>query len=998
MKLPLLLEKKIADNSGLLADVHRVIERSQDWIGSTPMVFFPNYTRHDPKHNEEVLHAAAELITDEATQILTGADAAVLTLAVILHDCAMHLSEDGFLGLVRGSDEWRIVEDLDERSWPDLWRDYLAEAARFDGRQLKELFGNTEPVTEPSDDPTLYTERDKLLIGDFLRRHHPRLAHEIALNGVPGPDGSRYEIAVGVSGDLADLSGLIARSHGHDMRDMFGYLESKYHIRDYNGVHAVYLMSLLRIADFIQIQPDRAPDASFETRRIRSPFSVTEWKVHQSVRNITKNDPDPEAISVDADPKDVSTFLRLKSWTDGLQRELDRSWAVLGEVYGLYQQQNLDKLGLKLRRIRSNIDDAEGFASQVDYLPRQIHFSAKNPDMLKLLVGPLYDYDPVVGIRELLQNSVDSVREMEHVLESHEQLASLDRCVQDGDVLIQVDYESGLPSKLIVSDRGTGMSPAIVEDYFLKAGASFRSSDVWRNEFEDRFGAAKIFRTGRFGVGALASFLLGNRIEVTTRHYTEESGLSFSASIDDDHISVGRRMRSIGTTISVEISVSNAQKLHTKLFPVRRGRSGYDGDSSTSEIYFLDNPSVRWSVRRQIDDFDLSEDSEFEIIEPGGKKYGDGFLVPSPGSRGKGIWRYLPHPDYASIHWTFSKAPAVVCNGILVADEDYGAGIGSLTDRDWHISAPSISVFDQNGNLPVNLQRSSVSGSDLQFRLNLKRAIQDEFFAYYFVRMSERPECFSSRPSTKYPSAAYRQGWAYLHDGFALADPEILSCVPDVKVVTFVRGIRFDENEDKELFIVPDGHAVRALDDQSSGSALEANLRLALSYRGGFFASRRTGRSMNAENLMPEGAKVYLNSSFEKILRQHKSAPKFLIAALDEFQKCKGLRGWKCLSEGADVGLGDAVFREKMSALQGGGNTSPALICHWILPDGGLKAERSETSKIWKSLFGDSIIPYSHVGRSKNFDKYKKKYGKYLNGIEKIDNELPDYFVQYHIY
>jgi molecular chaperone HtpG len=58
-----------------------------------------------------------------------------------------------------------------------MWAEFLSQAARFDGRKLTELFGNSEPIHRPSPDPAKWELRDRLLIGEFIRRHHARLAH-----------------------------------------------------------------------------------------------------------------------------------------------------------------------------------------------------------------------------------------------------------------------------------------------------------------------------------------------------------------------------------------------------------------------------------------------------------------------------------------------------------------------------------------------------------------------------------------------------------------------------------------------------------------------------------------------------------------------------------------------------------------------------------------------------------------------------------------------------
>jgi molecular chaperone HtpG len=106
------------------------------------------------------------------------------------------------------------------------------------------------------------------------------------------------------------------------------------------------------------------------------------------------------------------TFVRLKKLLRGIQAELDASWAVLGEIYGRY---GLESLGLKLRRVRSNIDDESQFAKTVPYLPCEAAFDAQGPELLKLLIKPLYGDHPEIGVWELMQNAVDACRELKSI-------------------------------------------------------------------------------------------------------------------------------------------------------------------------------------------------------------------------------------------------------------------------------------------------------------------------------------------------------------------------------------------------------------------------------------------------------------------------------------------------------------------------------------------------------------------------------------------------------
>ena len=183
--------------------------------------------------------------------------------------------------------------------------------------------------------------------------------------------------------DERDLIGLIARSHTLSLRKCFPYLKENFHIREHNNIHAVYLMVLLRISDYLQIQASRAPSSVTNIKRMKSPFSATEWKIHQSVSNITYANEDPESIFIGTKPKNIDTFLRTQNWLDGIQKELDNSWAILGEIYGIYEK--LNKLGLRLRRITSSLDDLNSFRKKVEYIPKKISFDSANPDLLKLL-------------------------------------------------------------------------------------------------------------------------------------------------------------------------------------------------------------------------------------------------------------------------------------------------------------------------------------------------------------------------------------------------------------------------------------------------------------------------------------------------------------------------------------------------------------------------------------------------------------------------------------
>lgn len=187
-----LLETIPSYNSFVLSSITNI----GDWLSDNKPVFFPEYTDHGLVHLNEVLLTADSIITDESWVQLSSQDAAALIISVLLHDCALHITEDGFYSLITG--KFPTIKSrylTQEKGWPALWNEFVQEAKRFDSKKLISLFDDDNPVRDIPNNKIDLTGRDKLLIGEFIRRHHARIAHEIAFNGVPGVEGSTLNLA-----------------------------------------------------------------------------------------------------------------------------------------------------------------------------------------------------------------------------------------------------------------------------------------------------------------------------------------------------------------------------------------------------------------------------------------------------------------------------------------------------------------------------------------------------------------------------------------------------------------------------------------------------------------------------------------------------------------------------------------------------------------------------------------------------------------------------------
>jgi hypothetical protein len=518
---------------------------------------------------------------------------------------------------------------------------------------------------------------------------------------------------------MAALAGLVARSHGLPIRSCLSHL-AKYDVREYKGTHAVFLMALLRVADYLQVQAERAPEQVLRVRNLRSPVSQREWKTHEAVRDIRNTHEDPEAIFVDAAPRNVAIFLHLKRLLTGIQKELDASWAVLGEVYGRYPP--LSELGLKLRRVRSNIDDEGEFAKTVPYLPCEAAFDTAGPEMLKLLVKPLYGGRPEIGIRELLQNAVDACRELKDYLDQTSEHPNLDLTKQSAEVEIWLEDKGKAGCWLDVSDRGIGMSAETVRRYFLTAGASFRRSDAWRGLHESGEGKSRVLRSGRFGIGVLAAFLLGDEVEVSTRHATAGAnggGITFKATLDKEEIELKQCSRPVGTTIRVRIEEESVWK------SLLEGEWNYETRKQT--------------VADKWDWYCLAEPAVTRSIGPADSKNGlpQQFSLPGPNAKLGPKWRRIEDRDYKDIQWSYWEGPSLTCNGILIRKK-MAAGrwvLGQIGNCG--IMCPKVSVFDPDGHFPLALQRNSLTTEKYPFHEQLFRDIVRDLLAYLLVRAPE---------------------------------------------------------------------------------------------------------------------------------------------------------------------------------------------------------------------------------------------------------------------
>jgi molecular chaperone HtpG len=760
--LPSTLASLLEKDPALDGLVKLVVSKYDDILRWSTLPFFPEYTDHGPRHLSEVLQTFSDLITPDSWTLLTPQDAAASVFSVLFHDLGMHIAEDGFFALTDPHNLGILIPQIDSHAWPNLWEDFVAEARRFDQKRLTRMFGDTLPVSVPPRNCDLLTGRDRKLIGEFIRRHHPRLAHEFALFGFQG-SAKRINVVSEAPQDLLDISGLIARSHGSELREFLPYLEKRYSSREYKHIHPTFLMALLRVSDYLQIQAARAPEVRLDVQNVGSPFSLREWRTHGAVIDVIQYHDDPESIYVRTKPPDPEVYLHLKTLMSSLQNELDSCWAVLGEVYGRFPP--LNKLGLTLRRIRSDLDETDTKASPGEFVQGRFSFESAGGELLKLLAEPLYGRNPTFAVRELIQNAVDAVLEMEAIREKTGQPVPTRE--QEADVEVSLDGSDANGYTLRVADKGVGMNRDVLQNYFLKAGASYRRSSEWQKDFVDSSGHAKVLRSGRFGIGVLAAFMLGSEISVRTRHYSQQYGLSFSARLETDPIDVRYCEIPVGTEIKIKVAGAQVSNLKN-MFDAKMGKEQGFG-SLPAGLYFLSRPSLALRLNGQkVNRSGLWPSCREDPLPPGWNRI-------RPRGFEEVQWRYEQDPDFFT-----SLTSMVACNGIAIARPGkYTLPFWQFKEGEHAIAKrPTLSVFDPDGYLALRLDRTSLAVSHLPFERELVRDIYRDAAAYCLAAFAVDGEAeLQIRNGWIFDHPAFSStsgpSFLFLENGFTLLDPKL---------------------------------------------------------------------------------------------------------------------------------------------------------------------------------------------------------------------------------
>lgn len=145
------------------------------------------------------------------------------------------------------------------------------------------------------------------------------------------------------------------------------------------------------------------------------------------------------------------------------------------------------------------------------------------------------------------------------------------------------------------------MTKDVIVNYFLIAGSSYRNNSSWKKSFREK----DVCRSGRFGVGVLAAFLLGYKIQVETLPMGEEKAYFYQIENNSyGQINIERRESRTetlirnggGTRILIEMDSKKANSMVSEIPLDYMAVTRLDTQLLWFEWYILDSPKLHYTI------------------------------------------------------------------------------------------------------------------------------------------------------------------------------------------------------------------------------------------------------------------------------------------------------------------------------------------------------------------------------------------------------------------
>ena len=434
-------------------------------------ILFPEYTPHDITHLQRLFDISEKILGSKLLSDLNHTECFLLSAAIVAHDWGMGVSASEQEAIINGQQGLIDVVGPDNNHYHQV---LLSD----EQRQLTEhqLLRGIK-LEWNKDTNSLANQKLIDIWRDYLRDTHPeRSAQRIR---------SHFISDKSIGRNIA----LISHGHGRNpsvIEDTQQYASHKLLNGELVNIQALTLY--LRLVDLLDIGKGRTPYELWLYINPGNQQSAAEWKKHHAMEEPVV---DGDFIRFSALTRDGAILAELFNLKDYCETELDWQWRLL-------HKSSHHRYWYSCSRMEWNIE-TEGSLHNTP-----VRFEFAREELLRLLSDEIYDGDPYVFLRGLVQNAIDATKTRVERRRSTE--APLEPC--HAAIIIDTAIDN---STITVRDFGSGMTDYVIENYLAVAGRSYyRSRDFIKL-------GLKFDPISRFGIGILSCFVVAERVIIKTR-------------------------------------------------------------------------------------------------------------------------------------------------------------------------------------------------------------------------------------------------------------------------------------------------------------------------------------------------------------------------------------------------------------------------------------------------------------------------------------------------
>lgn len=464
-----LLMKELRErNSELYFLIIEVAENVKPLLNERISMVFPTYTQHDIGHSIRVIQHIEKIVLD--IKELNNLEIAIIVLTALLHDIGMAALEEEVIAM---KNEDIVYDGI-------TYQNMLVSTGGNDIEALQEYIRR------------VHAKRS----ADYIRKH---LATRLRVTS-PGEF------------NFSEIVADICESHTNDISWIQKNLNRTYRIGDFD-IYPHYYAALLRLGDILDFDSCRTPKKLYEAINPQG-ISKDEWEQHFTINNSDK------IFVSDRNKKKYIRFYgnctnpkihrKVLSYMEWVNEEITNA-IELTEDYDSTR---------KIELYHKVLDEVQS----KDYSIVDLKFNMNYQNTIKHLMGESLYGDKTVGLRELVQNSIDACKILEE-----EKGKQINNNFNEYRPKIYIEFDE-YNNEVKIKDNGIGMTLHTINHYFLEIGASYYKSK------EYKLAGYQYKPIGNYGIGFLASFMLSDYIKVKTRHYKSSSLITVDIQKDNEYV------------------------------------------------------------------------------------------------------------------------------------------------------------------------------------------------------------------------------------------------------------------------------------------------------------------------------------------------------------------------------------------------------------------------------------------------------------------------------